>query len=351
MPTVPFFIGTYTVRGSRGIYSSELDLDTGQISSPTLAAETANPTYLALAPNRQRLYAVSDSASLVAGFSLSPDRRSLTPLAEPQPAVGKPPSHLAIDASARVALVAHYHSGYIAAVPLADTGVPGVPTERVQHTGSSINPDRQTAPHPHCVVLSPDNRHVLVCDLGVDKIFTYRLDPAAAALTPAEPPFVTAEPGSGPRHFAFSPDGRHAFMLSEMGGTLTAYRYEAATGALQSLQTLSTLASDFRGENKSAAIRVHPNGRFLYASNRGPDNLAVLAFDPSTERLSVVEVVPSGGAQPRDFALSPDGRWLVAAHQDSDNLTTFRVDSATGRLSRTDTNIAAPSPVCVLFAP
>ncbi len=349
MPTVPFFIGTYTVRGSRGIYSAQLDTDTGAISTPTLAAEATNPTYLALSPNRQRLYAVSDSASLVAGFALSADRRSLTPLGEPQPAVAKPPSHVAIDASARVALVAHYHSGYVAAVPLADTGLPGVPTERVQHTGASINPDRQTAPHPHCVVLSPDNRHVLVCDLGVDKIFTYRLDPAAAALTPAEPAFVTVEPGSGPRHLTFSSDGRHVFMLSEMGGTLTAFRYEADTGALHPLHTVSTLAPDFRGENKSAAIRVHPNGRFLYASNRGPDNLAVLTFDPSIERLSIVEIVPSGGAQPRDFALSPDGRWLLAAHQDSDNITAFRVDSTSGRLTRTDTNVSTPSPVCLTF--
>lgn len=351
MPTLPFFIGTYTVRNSRGIYCAQLDTDTGALSTPTLVAEATNPTYLALSPHRQRLYAVSDSASLVAGFALAPDRRSLKPLTKPQPAVAKPPSHLAIDASARVALVAHYHSGYVAAVPLADTGAPGVPTERVQHTGSSINPDRQTAPHPHCVVVSPDNRHVLVCDLGLDKIFTYRLDPAAAALTPAEPPFVTTEPGSGPRHLTFSADGRHVFMLSEMGGTLTAYRYEADTGALHPLHTISTLPPDFRGENKSAAIRVHPNGRFLYASNRGPDNLAVLTFDPSTERLSVVEIVPSGGAQPRDFALSPDARWLLAAHQDSDNITVFRVDASTGRLARTDISLSVPAPVCLTFAP
>jgi 3-carboxymuconate cyclase len=351
MPTVPFFIGTYTVRGSRGIYSAELDLATGAISPPTLAAETNNPTYLALSPTGKHLYAVSDSASLVAGFALAPDRRTLTPLAEPQPSVGKPPSHLAVDATARVALVAHYHSGYVAAVPLAGTGTPGVPTERVQHTGSGINPDRQSAPHPHCVVPSPDNRHVLVCDLGVDKIFTYRLDPAAASLTPAEPPFVTAEPGCGPRHLAFSPDARHVFMLSEMGGTLTAYRYDPDTGALHPVHTHTTLAPDFHGENKSAAIRVHPDGRFLYASNRGPETIAVLAFDPSTKRLSPVEIVPSGGAHPREIALSPDGRWLLAAHQDSDNITVFRVDPATGRLTPTDTNLPVPAPVCLVFAP
>ena len=350
MPALSLFFGTYTVRGSRGIYSAEFDTETGALSAPTLAAEANNPTYLALSPDKRRLYAVSDTASLAAGFTISADRRTLTSLDEPQPPVAKPPSHIALDASGRVALVAHYHSGYIAAIPLADTGRPGVPTGRIQHTGSSINPDRQSAPHPHCVVPSPDNRHVLVCDLGLDKIFTYRLDPAAAALTPAEPPFIAAEPGCGPRHLAFSSDSRHAFMLSEMGGTLTAFRYEASTGVLQPLHTHTTLAAGFRGENKSAAIRIHPSGRFLYASNRGPDNIAVFTFDPAGERLSLLESVPSGGAQPRDIALSPDGRWLLAAHQDSDNVTVFRVE-ASGRLTRTNTNLSVPSPVCIVFAP
>lgn len=350
MPTLPFFVGTYTVRGSRGIHSAQLDLDTGELSAPTLAAESTNPTYLALSPHGKTLHAVSDSPSLAASFAISADRRALTPLSAPQPAIGKPPSHLAVDATARVVLVAHYHSGYVAAIPLADTGAPGLPTERLQHTGSSINPDRQSAPHPHCVVVSPDNRHVLVCDLGLDKIFTYRLDPAAAALTPAEPPFVACEPGSGPRHLAFSPGGLHAFMLSEMGGTITAYHYTATTGALQPLHTHPTLPPHFRGENKSAAIRVHPNGRFVYASNRGPDTVAVLAIDPASAHLSPVEIVPSGGAQPREIALSPDGRWLLAAHQDSDNVTVFRVDPATGRITATATDLSIPSPVCIVFA-
>jgi 6-phosphogluconolactonase len=190
---------------------------------------------------------------------------------------------------------------------------------------------------------------VLVCDLGLDKIFTYRLDAATATLTAGEPAFTATAPGSGPRHFAFAPDGRHAFVIAEMGGTLTAYRFEPDNGALIALDTQSTLDPDWRGENSSAAVRVHPNGRFIYGSNRGPDTIAVFAFDDASGRLIRVESVPSGGNGPRDFSLSPDGRWLVAAHQSSGNLTVFRVDPATGRLSATPHHARLSTPVCVLF--
>lgn len=350
MPALPLFVGTYTNTGSKGIYALQLDSDTGALSTPVLAAEAANPTYLALSPEGRFLYAVSDAPSLVAGFAIGADRQHLSRLGEPQPAAGRPPSHVAVDRTGRVALVAHYHSGYVAAVPLDAAGRPALPASKVQHHGSSVNPDRQSAPHPHCVVLAPDNRHVLVCDLGLDKTFSYRLDADRTALTPAEPPFAASAPGAGPRHLAFSPDGRHAFMISEMGGTITAYRYDAHRGALAELHTASTLPAGFAGENKSAAIRVHPNGHYIYGSNRGPDSIAVLAFELSTGRLSPVEIVPSGGASPREIALSPDGRWLLAAHQDSNDLAVFRVDAASGRLTRLPFRAEIPAPVCVVFA-
>lgn len=350
MSTHPLFIGPYTTHGSKGIYSLRFDSATGELSAPILAAETSGPTYLALSPDGRFLYAVNDSPALAVGYAIGADRASLSPLAQSPAPAGKAPSHLAVDRTGRVLLVAHYHEGYVASLPLAPDGSVGLPASVIRHAGSSVNPERQSAPHPHSVTVSPDNRHVIVCDLGLDKIFTYRLDANHATLSPAEPPFLTAVPGAGPRHFAFSPDGRHAFMLAEMGGTLTSYAYDAAHGSLHAIDTNTALPGDFVGENKSAAVRVHPNGRFVYASNRGPDTLAVFSFDSTTGRLALVESVPSGGVAPRDFALSPDGAWLIAAHQDSNDLTAFRVDSSTGRLTRTPATAEISLPVCVVFA-
>jgi 6-phosphogluconolactonase len=193
---------------------------------------------------------------------------------------------------------------------------------------------------------------VIFCDLGVDKIFSYALDPAAAKLTPANPPFVATEPGAGPRHFKFGADGRHAYAINELSCTVSAYDYTAANGALTPRQSLSTLPAGYdnsSGKNTCAEVRIHPNGKFLYGSNRGHDSLAVFAIDAKSGLLTPVEIVPSGGKVPRNFALSPDGKWLVCAHQDSNNLTVFRVDPTTGRLTRTKHEAAVPMCVCVLF--
>jgi 6-phosphogluconolactonase len=344
------FVGTYTSHGSKGVYALTFDSVSGQFGPPALAAETPNPTYLARPPDAARLYAVNDSAAMAVGFAIAPDRTHLTPLVPAQPAVAKAPSHLALDASGRTLIVANYHLGFIASLPVAADGQLGPPASRIQHHGSSVNPERQSSPHPHCVTVSPDNRFVFVCDLGLDKIFTYQLDAANAVLTPHEPAFVTSAPGAGPRHLVFSPDGRHAFMISEMGGTVTVYCYEPSRGTLVATDTQSTLPADFRGENKSAAIRVHPNGRFIYGTNRGHDSVAVFAFDSAAGRLSRIEIVSSGGAAPRDAILTPDARWLLVALQDSNTLTALRVDAVTGRLAAASATANVPKPVCLVFA-
>ena len=344
------YIGTLSRAGSRGIYATDFDPSTGALSQPTLVAETKDPSFLAFSPDQRCLYAVSASEELAAGFAVDRATGQLTPLQAPRPANGVAPCHLAIDSTGRTLLVAHYHEGFVAALPIRTDGSPGAPATVIRYACSGANPAGNSSPLIHSVTISPDNRHVIVCALGLDRVFTYRLDPATAKLTAAEPPFVATPPGSGPRHFKFSPDGRHAFVISQTGSTLASYSYNAVTGALTELDTQSMLPASFEGVSLGAEVRVHPNGRFVYGSNRGHDSIAVFGFEPATAKLSLVEIKPTGGRTPRNFAFSPDGRWLVAANQDSNSLTTFRVDPATGRLTRAEGSASVPTPVCVLFS-
>ncbi|MBL9201541.1 MAG: lactonase family protein [Opitutaceae bacterium] len=344
------FLGTYTKGSSQGIYTVRLDGDTGTLSAPALAAAAPDPAWITLTPDNKFLYAIHPSAAQAIGFSVDAARGALTPLpAAPAPAA-QPPSHLAVDATGRVLLAANYREGYVAAMAVHADGSLGPPSI-VRHEGKGMHPTRQEKPHAHSVTLSPDNRHVIVADLGVDKIFSYALDPASATLRPAAAPFVAAPPGAGPRHFTFGATGRPAYAINELANTITAYDYDAASGALAPRQTVSTLAAGYTAPTTTAEIRVHPNGRFLYGSNRGHDSIAVFAIDAATGLLSAspIEIVATGGRNPRNFALSPDGRWLVCGHQDTELVTVFRVDAATGRLTPTPHPAAVPSVVCVLF--
>ncbi len=362
------FLGTYTKNGSRGIYTVRLDAATGALSVPTLAAETPDPAWLTLSPDNKFLYAIYPSTSQAIGYAVTvtPDHARLTPLATsasshfptaPAPAA-QPPSHLAVDATGRTLLAANYRDGFVATIPLGPDGTLGPPT-LTPHSGKGTDPKRQDAPHPHSVTVSPDNRYVIVCDLGLDTIFSYALaspkhgegalHSPAATLTPGAAPGVATAPGSGPRHFKFSADGCHAYANTEMGGTIEAFTYHAPTGALTPLQSISSLPADFTALKSGAEIRIHPTGRFLYCSNRNHDSLAVFALAAGTGLLTSVEIVPSGGKTPRNFALSPDGQWLVCAHQDSPDLTVFRVDPSTGRLTPTEHRTPVSMCVCVLF--
>jgi 6-phosphogluconolactonase len=342
------FLGTYTRATGKGIYAVQLDDDTGALSAPVLVAETPNPTWVTLSPDKKFLYTNHPSAAQAIGFRVADDSGKLLPLAPaPTGPAANAPSHLAVDATGRTLLAANYADGFVAALPINPDGTLGSPNI-IRHTGQGPNPQRQDKPHVHSVTLSPDNRFVIVCDLGLDRIYTYALDAAAAKLTPANPPFVAAMPTSGPRHFKFGADGRHAYNLTEMGATVVAYDYAAATGALTPIQTIGTLPPSYEAR-WAAEIRIHPNGKFLYASNRGHDSLAVFAIDPASGKLTLIEIVPSGGKVPRNFSLSPDGKWLVCGHQDSENLTVFRVDATTGRLTRAPSEASVSMCVCVLF--
>jgi 6-phosphogluconolactonase len=341
------FIGTYTKGKSRGIYSLTLDGTTGALGEPEVAAEAPNPTFLALSPDGRYLYAVCANDGWASSFRLDSAAR-LEPVQQAAAGPGPTPCHISVDATGRMALAANYHLGKAAIIPLGGDGTMG--TARViEHSGKGPHPTRQTTSHVHSTYFTPDGQFAIVCDLGLDRIYTYGIDRSAAALTAGTPPFVASTPGAGPRHFAFGKDGRHGYVINELASTITSYDFQASTGRLTPRNSTPVLPPGYKGEATAAEVQVHPNGRFVYGSGRGPDTIAVFAADGGTGDLSLVEIVPCGGKGPRSFSLSPGGDWLVCAHQDSDSLCSFRVDSHTGRLSRVPGSVTVPMPVCVLF--
>jgi 6-phosphogluconolactonase len=243
--------------------------------------------------------------------------------------------------------VANYGSGSVAVLRISDDGRLESASAFIQHEGSSINPSRQKAPHAHSINVDSGNRFAFAADLGLDKIMIYRFDPAQGTLAPHQPESVSLKPGAGPRHFAFHPTGRYAYVINELDSTVTAFTCQPERGALNAIQTISTLPQDFRGENSTAEVQVHPTGKFLYGSNRGHDSIAVFAIDPSSGRLTYVENEPTQGQTPRNFGIDPTGTFLLAANQDSDTVVVFRIDVTSGQLQPAGQTVKVPSPVCV----
>jgi len=350
------YIGTYTGPKSKGIYAYRFDAMAFKLDAIGLVGEMVRPSFLALHPNQQFLYAVSELGNdgrvngSITAFSIDRKSGALTAL-NTVSSGGGGACHLVVDKTGECLVAANYGSGSVAAFAVNPDGRLSGPTALIKHSGSSVDRRRQGAPHAHAVVLSADNRFVFVPDLGLDQIRSYRLDPATAHLTPNDPPFVAVKPGSGPRHFAFSPDGRFAYSVHEMASMVTAFAYEAASGKLTQLQTISTLPADFHGEDNSAEIEVDAKGRFLYASNRGHDSITVFAIEPKQGTLSVIENVATQGHTPRNFKIDPTGRYLFAANQDSNNIVIFGINPETGRLSPTGQVLQVQSPVCVQFVP
>jgi 6-phosphogluconolactonase len=350
------YVGTYTGK-SKGIYRCELDLRSGELTLQGLAATTTNPSFLALDPAHRFLYAVNEvdhvagsKSATVSAFAIDPGTGMLT-LLNQQSSRGTSPAHLIVDATGKNVLVANYGSGSVAVLPIGPDGRLGPATGFVPHRGSSINKSRQEGPHAHCVTLDPANRRVVVADLGLDKVLIYQLDPARGHLTPNAPRFAAVTPGSGPRHFVFHPNGRTAYVINELASTVLAFAYDAATGALQAKQTLSTLPASFKKANTTAEIQVHPSGKFLYGSNRGHDSIAIFAIDPATGLLTASGYEPTGGKTPRNFTIDPTGAYLLAANQDSGTVVVFRIDPETGALSPTGHMVAISMPVCVVMMP
>ncbi len=343
------YVGTYTRGTSRGIYLFRFQAD-GGLKPAGLAAETESPSFLALHPNRRFLYAVNEGPSAtISAFAMHAKTGALT-FFNRVSSKGSSPCHLAVDKTGKCILAANYGDGSVAAFPILENGGLGDAADFIQHSGSSIDPQRQKGPHAHQAVFSPDNRFAFVPDLGLDEILIYRVDARHAKLAKNDPAFVKVKPGSGPRHLAFHPSGRFAYALGEMGGLVTAFRYNAARGALDAFQEISTLPKGFKGDNGSAEIAVHRSGRFLYASNRGPDTIAAFRIDPSTGMLTPHGEVSTQGKAPRHFAIDPSGKFLLAANQNSDNIVSYRIDQKTGTLTPAGHVIECPTPVCIAFA-
>lgn len=347
------YFGTYTSRGensSKGIYRSVLDLETGRLANPVLAAEARNPSFLEIHPNGKFLYAVSESggAGSVSAYAIDGDTGDLK-LLNQRPSGGAGPCHVGIDHAGRNVLVANYGSGSASVIPIKSDGGLGEPTGFVQHAGSSVNPGRQKGPHAHSINVSPDDRFAFVADLGIDKVMIYRLDIEKGTIVASSPPFAKVKPGAGPRHFAFGPKGKYAYVINELNCTVTAFAYESASGALTEVQTITTLPNAFDGSNSCAEVRVHPSGKFLYGSNRGHDSIVVYRVDPAKGTLTFVEHERADIKTPRNFNIDPTGKFCLVANQGGDSVVVFRVNQKTGALEPTGHKISIARPVCVRF--
>jgi 6-phosphogluconolactonase len=344
------YFGTYTDAKSKGIYFSSLDTASGRLTEPELAAETVNPSFLAVHPSGRFLYAVNEvdelegeTAGSASAFAIERASGRLRFLNRSS-SKGPGPCYLSLDRTGRHLLVANYGGGSVAVLAVGTDGALGPATAFVQHSGVD-------AARAHSIDVDAANRFAIAADLGLDRVFVYRFDPARGALTANDPPLVALEPGDGPRHVALHPGGRFAYVLNELSMTLTAMRYDPDRGALTATQTVSSLpdgvgvAGDFSG----AEVLSHPGGRFLYASNRGHDTIGVFAIDEAEGTLRLVEHVSTRGRTPRGFGIDPGGAYLLAANQSSDSVVVFRIDPGTGRLTPTGQAIGVASPVAVAF--
>lgn len=348
------YFGTYTKGESKGIYLSELDLKTGKITEPKLVAETVSPSFLTIHPDGKLLYAANETAQFkgekgtggVSAFSIDPRTGGLKFL-NSQISRGAAPCHLIVDKTGKNVLVANYTGGNIASLPIQKGGKLGKASGFVQHKGSSVNQGRQSKPHAHSINLDANNKFAVAADLGLDQLLVYRFDAKKGTFTPNDPAFAKVAPGSGPRHFAFHPNGKNAYTINEMLRTVTAFDYDAKKGKLTSIQTITTVPKEVKS-GSTAEVQVHPSGKFLYGSNRGHDSIAVYTIGDDG-KLTHVEYQKTKGRTPRNFGIDPTGQFLLAANQSTSNVVVFRIDQKTGALTPTGQEIKVPTPVCVKF--
>ncbi|GIP37723.1 hypothetical protein J31TS4_10030 [Paenibacillus sp. J31TS4] len=338
-------VGTYASREEAGLHLYALQPETRKLTESDTAHGLERPSFVRVDPARGRLYTVSETGE---GEVVSFTRHSETGRWErknAQPTLGGAPCHLSLSENGRWLLVANYSGGNVCLFPLEEDGRIGPMSDMAEHDGNGPRTDRQEGPHPHSIVLDPENRYAFVPDLGIDRIVVYRLDEENGKLVRQHETTVT--PGAGPRHFTFHPSGRTAYVINELDNTIIAYAYDGFSGRLEELQIVNALPEGYRETSYCADVHLSPCGRFLYGSNRGHDSIVVFRVDDKDGTLTYVDHTPTQGSFPRNFAVTRDGRMLLAANQESDTIVTYTIDAETGRLTPTGDVITVKKPVCL----
>jgi 6-phosphogluconolactonase len=351
------YIGTYTEQKSKGIYVSQFDAGSGQLSNPELAAECKSPSFLAIHPNGRWLYAVNETENFegkksgsVAAFAIDENTGTLQ-LLNQQSSEGTGPCHVSLDHAGKCVMVANYGSGSVAVYQIEKDGKLAKAGSAIQHHGSSVNHQRQEGPHAHFITPDASDKFALACDLGLDKVMIYELNGPKAQLAAHQPHSAPVPAGAGPRHLVFHPSNRFAYVINEMGSSITAFDWNARRGEFKQRLTVSTLPTNYKGDSSCAEIQMHPSGNFVCGSNRGDDSIAVFSVDPKTGRLSLVEHASTEGKTPRHFTFDPSGKWLLAENQNSDDIVVLQFNPESGHLTSTKNKIQVGAPVCAVFAP
>ena len=352
-PAFRVYIGAAAADASGAIYLYHMDPTTGALEFSSATTGVDDPSYLAFHPHLERLYVANEigafegrESGTLSAFAIAPQTGAVKFLNR-QPSGGALPCYLSIDAAGRYVLVANYSGGSVAVLPLLEDGRLGAATQLIGHQSVGLEPQPQDEARTHSVVLDPANRFAFVANLGFDRMAIYHFDADSGTLKPNDPHWVLLDPGAGPRHFTFHPNGRYAYVINERGNSFTAFSYEAERGALEILHTVSTLPTDFSDTTHCADIHVSPTGKFLYGSNRGHDSIAICAIDADSGCLTPVGCVAVGGKRPQSFAFDPSGTFLLVANADSDNILSFRLDPDSGALLPTGHEIEVPAPQCV----
>lgn len=344
-------IGTYTNTGSEGIYVYSFDETTGALTYKNKVTGIDNPSYLTVSPDKKYVYAISESGenSSVSAFNYDVASGRLT-FINSQSSGGRGPCYVEVDQTGKFVFTANYGSGSLAAVPVLEDGSLGSDLQQIDHTGASMVKPSQKSPRMHSVVMAPDNKYLIASNLGTDKLGVYQFDASKKShpLTPANPEFVSLDPGSGPRHFSFHPNGKFAYSVRELDAQVTAFTYQ--NGQLTPIQTITMLPDNFEGRTGAADIHVSPDGKFVYASNRLDLNeIVIYSVDQTTGNLTFVGRESSMGDHPRNFAIDPTGNFLLVANQNTDDIYVFKRNKETGLLTLTDNKLELGRPVCLKF--
>ena len=352
------YIGTYAEADSTSIFLYRLDPESGEMTSVNAFKAGENPSFLTLDEQRKHLYAVNETGNYegensgaVSAFAVNQQNGDLT-LLNRVASKGGAPCHVSVGGANNNVLVANYMGGNVASFQVQEGGRLSEAADVEQHTGKGPNTQRQEAAHAHYIAPDPNNKFILSVDLGTDNVLSYRLDASTGTLTPNTPAVAfAAKPGSGPRHLAFHPNGRYAYLIHELNSTMTALTYDADKGTFTEIETVPTLPAGFKGESYCAEVKVSADGKFLYGSNRGHNSIVVYAIDQDTGKLTQVQFMSTGGGWPRDFTINQTGNVMLVANERSNNLVSFKIDKATGKLTPTGHKVSVHKPVCVQVVP